>query len=108
MLPESDGHHLASHGKTLHPVDTYEVITATKVDPHRHVTRLGTSDGKQWAVDEMRAAIFAGDRFHTRSASTKRAANVVACLCRYCGFPKVRSAIDAASDSNLDTLPDCK
>ena len=69
-------------------MDAYEIVTATKVDPHRHVTRLGTSDGQQWTVDEVRTAILAGDLFHTRSPLTKKTANVVVCACRYCGFPE--------------------
>ena len=86
---------------------TYEIVTATKVDPHRHITRVGTSDGRLWPVDEVRAAILAGDLFHTRSATTTKTANIVVCECRYCGFLKVRSAVDAASDSDLDVLPNC-
>ena len=86
---------------------SYEIVTATKVDPHGHITRLGTSDGRRWTVDEVRAAMVAGDHFHTRSSTTGKTAKVIACVCRYCGYPKVRSAIDAASDSNLDALPYC-
>ncbi len=86
---------------------SYEIVTATTVDPHQHVTRLGTSDGRRWTVDEVRAAILAGDLFHTRSSTTGQKANVIVCVCRYCGYPKVRSAIDAAPDSNLDALPSC-
>ncbi len=89
-------------------VASYEIVAATNVDPHHHITRLGTSDGRQWTVGEVRVAILAGDLFHTRSAKTGKTANVVVCVCRYCGFPKVRSAIDAASDSNLDALPSCQ
>jgi hypothetical protein len=85
----------------------YEIVRATKVDPHRHITVVCTSDGRRWTVDEARAAITAGDRFYTLSPSTQRAANVVLCDCRYCGFHKLRSAVDAASDNNLDTMADC-
>jgi hypothetical protein len=88
-------------------VATYEIVAATQVDPHRHVTHLRTSDGRQWTVDEVRSAILGGDLFHTRSPSTTKTANVIVCDCRYCGFPKVRSAIDAAFDGNLDALPNC-
>ena len=86
---------------------SYEIVTATTVDPHHHIASLGTSDGRRWTVDEVRAAILAGDLFHTRSLSTGETANVIVSVCRYCGYPKVRSAIDAASDSNLDALPGC-
>ena len=87
---------------------TYELISASRVNPHRHITRLGTSDGRKWTVDEVRAAIRAGVVFHTRSPTTTGTANVIASVCRYCGFAKVRSAIDAASDNDLDALPNCE
>jgi len=83
----------------------YQITCATKVHPHRHITKVGGPSGS-WTVAQARAAIAAGTVFFTLSPTTGRRATVERYNCS-CGCATLRTTADAVTDNNLDNLPNC-
>jgi hypothetical protein len=83
----------------------HQITCATKIHPHRHISRVGGPDGI-WVVGEARAAISRGEEFYTVSPSTGAEASVERWTCA-CGVLTLRSSGDANADNNLYNLADC-
>lgn len=84
---------------------TYKITCATKVHPHRHITKIGGPSGS-WTTEQARVAIARGDVFYTVSPSTGKQARVLRHTCS-CGVNTLRSVADAVTDNNLDNLRNC-
>ena len=85
---------------------------ASQSTTHAHIVKVGTGPTAQeytltWTVAEVIQAIRAGHRFYTVSPSTGKTALVQVINCTRCQRPTIRSAPDAVTDNNLDSLPRC-
>jgi hypothetical protein len=95
-------------------VASHRILCVDTEHPHRHITRVGTGTkadecSRTWTVEEVRAALEAGDRFYTISPTTWREADVRADNCNIdgCLIETVRSKADAIMDNDLDNMPSC-
>jgi hypothetical protein len=84
----------------------------TQLHNHAHIVRVGTGTTTDhydnlWTVQEVYAAMNAGDRFYTHGASSGKSALVHKFHCPHCTFDTLRSAADSVQDNNLDNLPNC-
>jgi hypothetical protein len=93
-------------------VTDYRVVCVTQQYPtaHKHITSAGTGTtspipAKRWTVEEVRAAMAAGDRFYTYTDGATTA--LVEPFTCGCGYGTIRSAADATLANNLDRLRDC-
>lgn len=81
------------------PTHALIVAVGTGTDP-------GAAD-RRWTLDEVVRAMDAGDNFHTQGASSGKIARVEKYLCTACRRTHIRSAPDAVTDNNLDSLRRC-
>jgi len=80
---------------------------------HAHIVSVGVGDdpesaSNRWTLDEVLAAIDRGDVFYTRGKSTGAVAVVEKYICGRCRRTFIRSAPDAVTDNNLDSLRRCR
>jgi hypothetical protein len=82
--------------------------------PHRHINAVGIGDDPnsadfRWTVEQVRTAIYNGQRFFTKSPSTGRTADVEPYDVNVGGriIYTIRSAADCVPDNNLDNLRVC-
>jgi hypothetical protein len=78
-----------------------------------HIVEVGTgSDPNQadrrWKLDEVLRAMDIGHTFHTIGTQSGRRAGVHKYVCGGCTRTYIRSAPDAISDNNLDSLRVCR
>lgn len=95
----------------------YRIVCTTqepawKDHEHAAIDEVGTgtdSDkwSERWTVDEVVNAIEDGDTFYTKGTRTGKQAEVKRFRCTTCDADRIRSAPDASTDNNLDSLPRC-
>jgi hypothetical protein len=92
----------------------YRIVCVETEHPHRHITQVGTGSdaghaNERWTVQQVRTALFNGDRFYTVSPSTGKTADVRPddCPVTGCTVKTIRSKADAVPDNNLDNLRVC-
>lgn len=81
-----------------------------KPNTEAHIVKAGTGDNgwsTLWTVAEIYAAMDKGDVFYTVSPSTGKVAIVHKWTCSWCNLRSIRSAADAVTDNNLDSLNRC-
>ena len=78
---------------------------------HAHISQVGIGNETGWShmltVQQVYAAMDAGDIFYTFGIQSGKMALVHKLDCPFCGRPTLRSAPDAVLDNNLDNLPRC-
>lgn len=80
---------------------------------HAHITHVGTGATTAnyellWTVQQVFDAMARGEKFYTVSPSTGKIASVTRVKCPRCTHDVLRSAADAVTDNNLDSLPKCQ
>lgn len=80
---------------------------------HAHIVSVGVGNDPEKAnakltLTQVIAAIDAGDEFWTYGEQSKRWARVHKVPCGHCGRFIIRSAPDAVTDNNLDSLRRCR
>jgi hypothetical protein len=95
-------------------MSSFRIVCVNREYTHSHITLVGTGTkvdeySRAWTVKEVRAALEAGDRFYTISASTGKEADVRADTCHVAGcvVETIRSTADAVTDNNLDNMIGC-
>jgi hypothetical protein len=90
------------------------IVCVETLYDHRHITHVGTGPnpaqaGKRWTVQQVRAQLRAGYRFHTLDPVTGRTADVEAYDAHVNGrvVYTIRSTPDAIPGNNLDNLRVC-
>lgn len=79
---------------------------------HAHIVAVGTGDdpyraSRRWTLTEVLDAMDLGDVFFTRGEQSGQVALVVKYLCVHCFGYHIKSAADAVTDNNLDSLRYC-
>lgn len=95
----------------------YRIVCTTQEpawEDHEHaaIDEVGTGTdpnrwSKRWTVAEVVAAIDGGDTFYTKGTRTGKEAEVNKFHCTRCDAERIRSAPDATTDNNLDSLRRC-
>jgi hypothetical protein len=79
---------------------------------HAHVVIVGTekSSGysKLWTITQVYNAMDQGDTFYTCGEKSQKIVAVQKYSCPLCAEKTLRSAPEAATDDNLDSLPTCQ
>lgn len=96
---------------------TYRIVcTEQKPSGHSnqraHIVAVGVGDDPNTAVrrltlDEILAAMDLADIFYTRGTTSDKVALVEKTTCTRCDRVYIRSAADAVTDNNLDSLRRC-
>jgi hypothetical protein len=78
-------------------MSSFRIVCVNREYTHSHITLVGTGTkvdeySRAWTVKEVRAALEAGDRFYTISASTGKEADVRADTCHVPDASSRRSA----------------
>lgn len=79
---------------------------------HASIKEVGTGQDpnkaeKRWTVQEVVDAIGRGDTFYTKGPRSGKVAEVHTVRCTRCSAHRIRSAPDATTDNNLDSLRRC-
>jgi hypothetical protein len=79
---------------------------------HAHIVAVGTGDdpdraSQRWTLNEVLVAMDRGDVFYTRGKNSGAVASVEKYVCSLCWRTYIRSAPDAVTDNNLDSLRRC-
>lgn len=80
---------------------------------HAHIVTVGTGTdpykaSHRWSLQEVIDAIDSGDRFYTQGVNSGTVAEVLKTVCIVCDHRYIlRSAPDAVTDNNLDSLRTC-
>lgn len=72
-----------------------------------HPQAIGTEDGRRWSIDEVLAALDAGEEFFTRRAASRADAGLFAFDCRLCGQRTVRSS-PTEPHNRIEQHPACR
>ena len=94
-------------------------IVCTEQEPesqpatHAHIVAVGTGNdpdrySNRWTLAEVLKAMTDGDTFYTTGTSSGKTAQVEKVPCKVCGRTIIRSAADAVTDNNLDSLRRCR
>jgi hypothetical protein len=96
---------------------TYRIVCTVKEPPghsnqEEHIVAVGVGDDANTAVqklslDEVLVAMDLADIFYTKGTTSDTVALVQKYTCTRCGRVHIRSATDAVTDNNLDSLPRC-
>jgi hypothetical protein len=83
----------------------------SSIPGHGHIVRVGTGNSSRsydriWTVAEVYSAMDVGHRFLTYGEQSGKWALVQKYRC--CHRDTLRSAPDAVTDNNLDSLPSCR
>ncbi len=85
---------------TNHPKNAHIVAVGVGNDPSQANGRYSLSQVLQMMDN--------GDTFYTKGTQTGKVAEVVDYQCTYCNKRHIRSAPDATTDNNLDSLRICR
>ena len=95
-------------------------IVCTEQEPagrppqHAHIVAVGTSDGAadratdRLTLQQVLRAMSSGTVFYTKGLRSGRTARVEKYVCGRCSGTHIRSAPDAVTDNNLDSLRLCR
>jgi hypothetical protein len=93
---------------------TYRVVSTVKQssghsNQEEHIVAVGVGDDpntavRRWALDAVLAAMNLADIFYTQSTTSGKVALVEKYTCTQCGRVYIRSAADAVTDNDLDSL----
>jgi hypothetical protein len=95
---------------------TYRIVCTVKEpsghqNPKEHIVAVGVGDVvsmvTHWTLDAVLAAMDLADIFYTQGATSDRVALVQKYPCTQCGRVYIRSAADAVTDDDLDSLRRC-
>jgi hypothetical protein len=95
---------------------TYRLVCTVKGPsghrtPKEHVVAVGVGDdastAAQWTLDAVLAAMDLADIFYTQGTTSGQVALVQKYPCTECGRAHIRSAADAGTDNDLDSLRRC-
>lgn len=96
---------------------SYRVICTVQVPvsqptTHAHIVEVGTGEtpqrySRKWKLAEVIQAIRSGHIFYTVGPRSGKTARVQIVACPSCRREIIRSAPDATTDNNLDSLPRC-
>jgi hypothetical protein len=95
---------------------TYGIVCTVKEpsghpNPKEHIVTVGVGEdvrtAAQWTLDAVLAAMDLADIFYTQGTTRDRVALVQKYLCAQCGRVYIRSAADAVTDNDLDSLRRC-
>ena len=89
-----------------------EQVPAQNPPKHAHIVAVGVGDdpnraNKRLSLNTVIQMMDDGDRFYTRGQKTGRIAWVEKYICTSCRKYHIRSAPDATTDNNLDSLRYC-
>lgn len=87
-------------------------VPVTEPTTHAHIVAVGTgveptTYQRKWTLDQVLAAMAAGNVFYTQGATSGKVAHVTPYVCGRCRRTYIRSTPDAIHDNNLDALPNC-
>jgi hypothetical protein len=78
---------------------------------HPHVVIVGTAKlngySKLWTITQVYNAMDQGDTFYTHGEKSQKTAAVQKYKCPLCDENTLRSAPEAVTDNNLESLPTC-
>ena len=93
---------------------TYRIVWTVKEpsghsNQEEHIVAVGVGDDpdravRRWTLDQIVAAMDLADIFYARGAASDQVALVETYTCAQCGRVYIRSAADAVTDNNLDSL----
>jgi hypothetical protein len=95
---------------------TYRIVCTVKEpsghqNPKEHIVAVGVGDVvstvTHWTLDALLAAMDLADIFYTQGATSDRVALVQKYPCTQCERVYIRSAADAVTDNDLDSLRRC-
>jgi len=97
---------------------SYRIVCTTQAPAsappsHQHIVEVGTGTDpdkadRRWTLDQVLAAMDAGDTFYTQGNTSGKRASVEKYLCSSCRRTYIRSSPDAVADNNLDNLRRCR
>jgi hypothetical protein len=84
----------------------------TNSNQEEHIVAVGVGDDpntavRRWTLDEILAAMDLADIFYTRGTTSDNVALVEKYTCTQCGRVYIRSAAEAVTDNDLDSLRRC-
>ena len=97
-------------------IATYRIVCTVKqpsghANPNEHVVAVGVGDDAStaapWTLDAVLAAMDLADIFYTQGSTSGKVALVQKYACTQCRRVSIRSAADAVSDNDLDSLRRC-
>ena len=96
---------------------TYRIVCTVKEssghsNQEEHIVAVGVGDDvdtavRRWTLGEVLAAMDLADIFYTKGKASDRVALVQKYTCTQCGRAHIRSAADAVTDNDLDSLGRC-
>jgi hypothetical protein len=98
---------------TAYRIVCTDQVPVTQPTTHAHIVAVGTGTDpdkadQQWKLADVLAAMSKGESFFTIGKQSGKRASVEAVPCPNCQRKIIRSARDAVTDNNLDSLRRCQ